>query len=93
MSRSIKKGFFSDHNLLSKVMRQEKQKIKKTIKTYSRDTSIIPEFVGHKIAVHNGKDFTDLFITEDMVGYKLGSFAFTRKHVVHAKKDKSSQKK
>ncbi|EMR14394.1 MAG: 30S ribosomal protein S19 [Sweet potato little leaf phytoplasma] len=93
MSRSIKKGFFADHNLLSKVMRQEKQKIKKTIKTYSRDTSIIPEFVGHKIAVHNGKDFTDLFITEDMVGYKLGSFAFTRKHVVHAKKDKSSQKK
>ncbi|MEK0310920.1 ribosomal protein S19 family protein, partial [Candidatus Phytoplasma fabacearum] len=49
MSRSIKKGFFADHNLLSKVMKQEKQKIKKTIKTYSRDTSIIPEFVGYKI--------------------------------------------
>ncbi|MDV3162561.1 MAG: ribosomal protein S19 family protein [Candidatus Phytoplasma australasiaticum] len=74
-------------------MRHPHQTTKKTRQTSSRDTRIFAEFVGPKIAGHNGKDFTDFFITADMVGYKLGSFAFTRKHVVHAKKDKSSQKK
>jgi len=78
MSRSLKKGPYVDPRLLKK-MANLKPGVKTAIKTWSRDSSIAPEMVGFTFAVHNGKNFIDVFVTEDMVGYKLGSFALTRK--------------
>ena len=89
MSRSIKKGPFVDAHVVAKVEKMEKSGAKKAIKTWSRRSMIIPEFVGHTFNVHNGKTFTTVFITENMVGHRLGEFAPTRLfkgHQPHTKK-------
>jgi len=78
MSRSIKKGPFIDPKLLKKVQELNKTNQKKVIKTWSRDTTISPEFVGHTFGVHNGNKFIPVYIQENMVGHKLGEFAPTR---------------
>jgi len=78
MSRSIKKGPYVDQKLLEKVEALNKANQKKIIKTWSRSSTIIPEFVGHTFAVHNGNKFIPVYITENMVGHKLGEFAPTR---------------
>ena len=78
MARSIKKGPYIDEKLLKKIMNMEKEGKKKVIKTWSRRSIIVPEFVGHTIAIHNGKQFIPVFISENMVGHKLGEFSPTR---------------
>lgn len=78
MARSIKKGPFVDAHVIAKVEKMEKSGAKKAIKTWSRRSMIIPEFVGHTFNVHNGKTFTTVFVTENMVGHRLGEFAPTR---------------
>lgn len=78
MARSIKKGPFVDDKLLKKVEQMEQSKIKKPIRTWSRRSMIMPEFVGHTFSVHNGKVFVTVFVTENMVGHRLGEFALTR---------------
>tara|TARA_Y100000590_G_scaffold469819_1_gene659928 strand:- start:1115 stop:1381 length:267 start_codon:yes stop_codon:yes gene_type:complete len=84
LARSVKKGPFIDEKLLKKVSEVEKGKKKKVIKTWSRRSVIAPEFVGHTIAIHNGKQFIPVFISENMVGHKLGEFAPTRTFRVHS---------
>ena len=84
MARSLKKGPFVDDSLFKKVVAMNKENKKTVIKTWSRRSTIFPEFVGHTIAVHNGKDFIPVYITEEMVGHKLGEFALTRKFTGHA---------
>lgn len=78
MSRSVKKGPFVDKSLADKVRRMQDSGSKKPIKTWSRRSVVTPDFVGLTISVHNGKTFQTLFITENMVGHKLGEFAPTR---------------
>ena len=84
MARSLKKGPFVDESLMKKVKTMNESGKKSVIKTWSRRSTIFPEFVGHTFAVHNGKDFIPVYITEDMVGHKLGEFALTRKFGGHA---------
>lgn len=83
MSRSIKKGPFVDAHLQEKVEKQNRSGRKELIKTWSRRSMILPEFVGHTFAVHNGKTFQNVFITENMVGHRLGEFALTRTFRAH----------
>lgn len=78
MSRSIKKGPFIDPKLLEKIQALNKSNQKKVIKTWSRDTTISPDFVGHTFAVHNGNKFIPVYVQENMVGHKLGEFSPTR---------------
>ena len=78
MARSIKKGPFVDVSLMKKVVDMQRQKSKKVLKTWSRRSTIIPEMVGLTFAVHNGRKFVPVFITENMVGHKLGEFSPTR---------------
>ncbi len=84
MSRSTKKGPFIDDHLLKKGFAAQKSGDKRVIKTWSRRSTILPEFVGLTIAVHNGKKFIPVFVTENMVGHKLGEFAPTRQFFGHA---------
>ena len=84
MSRSIKKGPFCDDHLLNKVVAMSEEKKKKVIQTWSRRSTIFPQFVGHTIAVYNGKEHIPVYVTEDMVGHKLGEFAMTRTFRWHA---------
>jgi small subunit ribosomal protein S19 len=86
MSRSLKKGPFVDVPLLEKVEVMNRAGDKKVIKTWSRRSTVIPEMVGHTIAVHNGKKFIPVYITENMVGHKLGEFAPTRQFKGHTTK-------
>jgi small subunit ribosomal protein S19 len=78
MARSIKKGPFVDGHLMDKVEAMNAKNEKKIVKTWSRRSMIMPEFVGHTFAVHNGKSFINVFVTEMMVGHRLGEFAPTR---------------
>ena len=78
MARSIKKGPFVDHHLMAKVDKARNTSDKRPIKTWSRRSTIVPEFIGLTIAVHNGKQHMPVYITENMVGHKLGEFALTR---------------
>lgn len=78
MARSLKKGYFVDGHLMKKVEALNESGQKTGIKTWSRRSTIIPEMVGHTIAVHNGKVFIPVYVTENMVGHKLGEFAMTR---------------
>ena len=78
MARSIKKGPFVDHHLMAKVEKATAIKDKKPIKTWSRRSTILPDFIGLTIAVHNGKQHVPVYVTENMVGHKLGEFALTR---------------
>ena len=86
MSRSIKKGPFIAHHLLKKIDAMNEANEKKVIKTWSRASTIAPSFVGHTIAVHDGRKHIPVYITEDMVGHKLGEFAVTRTYKGHADK-------
>jgi len=78
MARSVKKGAFVDRHLMSKVTDMQAQKAKKVIKTWSRRSTIIPDMVGLTFAVHNGRKFLSVYVSERMVGHKLGEFSFTR---------------
>ena len=78
MARSIKKGPFVDHHLMAKVDKARSTSDKRPIKTWSRRSTIVPDFVGLTVAVHNGKQHVPVYITENMVGHKLGEFALTR---------------
>src|SRR5437868_15208915 len=78
MSRSLKKGPYVDLRLLAKVERQQGTGHREPIKTWSRDCTVVPDFIGFTFLVHNGKQFTRVFVTEDMIGHKLGEFAPTR---------------
>ncbi len=82
MARSLKKGPYIDQNLLEKVLKLRKDE-KTIIKTWARHSTISPEMVGHTFGVHNGKEFVPVYVTEDMVGHKLGEFAATTKFVRH----------
>ena len=86
MTRSIKKGPFVDDHLLSKVRSMEESGDKKVVKTWSRRSMIIPEMVGYTFAVHNGKNFIPVFVTENMVGQRLGEFSPTRTYKGHTSK-------
>lgn len=96
MARSLKKGEFVHFKLLEKVQELNKNNKKTVIKTWSRASTITPEFVGHTIAVHNGKNFIPVYITENMVGHRLGEFALTRTyrgHSGHRKEQRAAAKK
>ena len=84
MSRSVKKGPFCEESLMKRITAMNDAGEKKPVKTWSRASVIFPEFVGHTIAVHNGKTHVPVYVTEDMVGLKLGEFAPTRKFNGHA---------
>ena len=84
MPRSVKKGPFIDGKLLKKISQMEKSGKKKVIKTWSRRSVIAPEFVGYTLAIHNGKQFIPVFISENMVGHKLGEFSPTRIFRMHS---------
>jgi small subunit ribosomal protein S19 len=89
MGRSLKKGPFVDESLMKKVERLNKNGEKRVIKTWSRRSMVVPDFIGHTFAVHNGKQHISVYITENMVGHRLGEFAPTRvfrKHGVHTDK-------
>jgi small subunit ribosomal protein S19 len=86
MSRSLKKGPFVDTSLLEKIEVMNRGAEKKVIKTWSRRSTVIPEMVGHTLAVHNGKKFIPVYVTENMVGHKLGEFAPTRLFKGHTTK-------
>jgi len=78
MARSVKKGPFVDKHLMNKVLEVQRTKSKKVIKTWSRRSTVVPEMVGNTLAVHNGRKFIPVYVTENMVGHKLGEFAPTR---------------
>jgi small subunit ribosomal protein S19 len=93
MARSLKKGPFVDEPLMEKVQALNASNEKKVVKTWSRRSTIVPEMIGHTIAVHNGKKFIPVYITEQMVGQKLGEFSPTRSfrgHAVHAALEKAA---
>ena len=83
MARSLKKGPFVDGHLMNKVEKLNESGKKEVIKTWSRRSTIYPQFIGHTFAVHNGKEFIPVYVTEDMVGHKLGEFSPTRKFGGH----------
>ena len=93
MARSIKKGPYIEASLLRKIDTEGGTTSKKVVKTWSRRSTIIPEFVGHTFAVHNGKKFIPVFVTENMVGHKLGEFSPTRTYFGHGSDKKSKLKK
>jgi small subunit ribosomal protein S19 len=92
MARSLKKGPFADEHLLKKVEALANSNSKKVVQTWSRRSTIFPSFIGHTIAVHNGKEHIPVYITEDMVGHKLGEFAPTRTYRGHGKDKKVTKK-
>ena len=85
MSRSLKKGPYIDDNLLKKIQKQKESGTRVPIKTWARRSQVSPEFVGHKVAVHNGRSFVEILISEGMVGHRLGEFAPTRTFRGHGK--------
>jgi small subunit ribosomal protein S19 len=91
MSRSLKKGPFVDLHLMAKVDKQNAKNEKRVIQTWSRRSTVFPQFVGHTFAVYNGKEHIPVYITEDMVGHKLGEFAPTRTYRGHSKSDKKAK--
>lgn len=90
MSRSLKKGPFIADSLLAKIEKLNEKGEKQVVKTWSRASTILPNMVGHTIAVHNGKQHVPVYVTEQMVGHKLGEFAPTRTFRGHAKSDKKA---
>ncbi len=93
MSRSLKKGPYIDENLFKKVLKQKKENIHDPIKTWARDSQVAPEFVGRKIAIHNGRKFIEVLISESMVGHRLGEFSPTRTFKGHGKITKKTMDK
>ncbi|WP_085520777.1 30S ribosomal protein S19 [Tuberibacillus sp. Marseille-P3662] len=92
MGRSLKKGPFADDHLMKKIETQNENSEKRVIKTWSRRSTVFPEFIGHTIAVYDGRKHVPVFITEDMVGHKLGEFAPTRTYRGHAKDDRKTRR-
>lgn len=92
MARSLKKGPYVHESLVKKIDAMNEKNEKKVIKTWSRASMIVPTMLGHTIAVHNGKSHVPVYVTEQMVGHKLGEFAFTRTYRGHAA-DKTAKKK
>lgn len=92
MARSLKKGPYIDQNLFEKINKLNEQGQKKVIKTWARRSTIPPEFVGHTVAVHNGIKFIPVYITENMVGHKLGEFSSTRTYRGHAGKSERTSR-
>lgn len=92
MSRSLKKGPFVADHLLRKIEKLNANNEKQVIKTWSRASTIVPQMIGHTIAVHNGRQHVPVFISEQMVGHKLGEFAPTRTFRGHAKSDKKARR-
>ena len=90
MSRSLKKGPFVDTHLLEKVEALNRGNEKKVVKTWSRRSTVVPEMVGHTMAVHNGRKFIPVYVTENMVGHKLGEFAPTRTFKGHTTKSEKA---
>lgn len=90
MTRSLKKGPFIEERLLSRVEEMNDKNEKKVLKTWSRRSTIFPQMVGHTIAVHDGRKHVPVYVTEDMVGHKLGEFAPSRTYKGHAGSEKSS---
>lgn len=90
MSRSLKKGPFVDDHLMKKVIQLNENNDKKVIKTWSRRSTIFPDFIGHTIAVHDGRKHVPIYVTEDMVGHKLGEFVPTRTFKGHINKNEKS---
>jgi len=88
MSRSLKKGYFVDPNLRDKIQNHKDKDLKTPIKTYSRSSTITPDFVGLRFSIHNGKKFIEVYITENMVGHKLGEFSQTRFFKGHSSQNK-----
>ncbi len=93
MSRSTKKGPFIDAHLMTKVTVMNQTNDKKVIRTWSRRSTIFPEFVGHTVAVHNGRKFIPVYVTENMVGHKFGEFSATRTFKGHSAKSGESSAK
>ena len=93
MSRSTKKGYFVDAKLMKKAEAMAQSSDKRPIKTWSRASTIFPEFIGLTFAVHNGKKFVPVYVTTDMVGHKLGEFVATRTYRGHGKDEKKSRVK
>ena len=89
MARSLKKGFFVDDHLAAKVAALNEASLKRVVKTWSRRSTVIPDMVGHTIAVHDGRKHVPVYITESMVGHKLGEFAPTRTFRYHAGQEKN----
>ena len=92
MARSLKKGPFVDDHLMKKVEAQDGSEKKQVIKTWSRRSTIFPNFIGHTFAVHDGRKHVPVYVTEDMVGHKLGEFAPTRTFKGHAADDKKTRR-
>lgn len=92
MPRSVSKGPFVDAHLLEKVERQNETKDRKIIKTWSRRSTVVPDMIGHTFAVHNGKKFIPVYVTENMVGHKLGEFSPTRTFKGHVAKTEKTAK-
>jgi small subunit ribosomal protein S19 len=92
MGRSLKKGPFVDDHLMKKVETMNAAEDKKVFKTWSRRSTIFPEFIGHTIAVYDGRKHVPVYVTEDMVGHKLGEFAPTRTYKGHAADDKKTRR-
>jgi len=92
MARSLKKGPFADDHLLKKVDALNESGDKQVIKTWSRRSTVFPQMVGHTIAVHDGRKHVPVYISEDMVGHKLGEFALTRTYRGHGKDEKKSKR-
>jgi small subunit ribosomal protein S19 len=90
MGRSLKKGPYIDDKLLERIEDLNRVRQKKVLKTWSRRSTIAPEFVGHTLAVHNGKKFIPVYVTENMVGHRLGEFALTRTFRAHGSAEKAS---
>ena len=93
MSRSLKKGPYVDEKLMKKVAAAKATSSSKPIKTWARSSTITPEMIGMTFLVHNGKDFLNVFVEENMVGHKLGEFSLTRKFISHGGKMAKDQKK
>jgi len=89
----MKKGPYIDENLMKKIMRQKEKNEHETLKTWARASQIAPEFVGHKIGVHNGRKFIEVLVSEGMVGHRLGEFALTRTFRGHGKITKKTADK
>jgi small subunit ribosomal protein S19 len=90
MGRSLKKGPFVEMRLLTRVEDLNRARQKKVLRTWSRRSVIVPEFVGHTLAVHNGRKFIPVYVTENMVGHRLGEFALTRSFRAHGASEKAS---
>lgn len=93
MSRSTKKGYYVQEVLMKRILDMNSRNEKKVIKTWSRASTIFPEMVGHTIAVHDGRKHVPVYLTEEMVGHKLGEFAPTRTYKGHAGSDKTAGKR